>query len=132
MVSVGFRGVAAMTMDGRQRGVFPPGFVWGAATSAYQVEGAVDADGRGRSIWDTFASTPGAVVAGDTGAVAADHYHRYREDVRLMRDLACACTASRWHGRASSPRAAAPRTSAASTSIGGWWTRCSRRASRPT
>lgn len=76
-----------MTMDGRQRGVFPPGFVWGAATSAYQVEGAVDADGRGRSIWDTFASTPGAVVAGDTGAVAADHYHRYREDVRLMRDL---------------------------------------------
>jgi len=76
-----------VTMDGRQRGVFPPGFVWGAATSAYQVEGAVDADGRGRSIWDTFAATPGAVVAGDTGAVAADHYHRYRDDVRLMSDL---------------------------------------------
>lgn len=76
-----------MTMDGRGRGAFPPGFLWGAATSAYQVEGAVDADGRGRSIWDTFSATPGAVVAGDTGAVAADHYHRYRDDVRLMADL---------------------------------------------
>jgi beta-glucosidase len=73
--------------NGRQRGVFPPGFLWGAATSAYQVEGAVDVDGRGRSIWDTFVATPGAVVAGDTGAVAADHYHRYREDVRLMAEL---------------------------------------------
>ena len=76
-----------MTTDGRQRGVFPPGFVWGTATSAYQVEGAIDADGRGRSIWDTFAATPGAVVAGDTGAIAADHYHRYRDDVRLMAEL---------------------------------------------
>ena len=74
-------------MDGRQRGVFPPGFMWGAATSAYQVEGAVDVDGRGPSIWDTFAATPGAVVAGDTGAVAADHYHRYQDDVRLMAEL---------------------------------------------
>ncbi len=76
-----------MTTNGRQRGVFPAGFVWGTATSAYQVEGAIDADGRGRSIWDTFAATPGAVVAGDTGAVAADHYHRYTEDVRLMAEL---------------------------------------------
>ena len=74
-------------MSGRQRGMFPPGFLWGAATSSYQVEGAVDADGRGRSIWDTFAATPGHVVAGDTGAVAADHYHRYRDDVRLMAEL---------------------------------------------
>jgi beta-glucosidase len=76
-----------VTTNGPQRGVFPPGFLWGAATSAYQVEGAVDADGRGRSIWDTFAATPGAVVAGDTGAVAADHYHRFRDDVRLMAEL---------------------------------------------
>jgi len=74
-------------MDGRQRGVFPPGFLWGAATSAYQVEGAVDVDGRGLSIWDTFSATPGAVVAGDTGAVAADHYHRSQDDVRLMAEL---------------------------------------------
>ncbi|MFE1250243.1 GH1 family beta-glucosidase [Streptomyces sp. NPDC058735] len=63
---------------------FPPRFVWGAATSSYQIEGAVTEDGRGPSIWDTFAATPGAVEGGDTGAVAADHYHRYRDDVALM------------------------------------------------
>lgn len=66
---------------------FPPGFVWGAATAAYQVEGAVAEDGRGPSIWDTFSHTPGRVRNGDTGDVAVDHYHRYREDVALMRDL---------------------------------------------
>ncbi|MFD9737366.1 GH1 family beta-glucosidase [Umezawaea sp. NPDC059074] len=64
-----------------------PGFVWGAATSSYQIEGAVAEDGRGPSIWDTFAATPGKVDNGDTGEVAADHYHRYREDVALMADL---------------------------------------------
>lgn len=67
--------------------IFPEGFVWGAATSAYQVEGAVTADGRGTSIWDTFAHTPGTIANGDTGDVAADHYHRYRDDVGLMREL---------------------------------------------
>lgn len=67
--------------------MFPRGFLWGSATSAYQVEGAVEADGRGPSIWDTFSATPGAIVGGDTGAVAADHYHRYRDDVRLMSEL---------------------------------------------
>jgi beta-glucosidase len=66
---------------------FPAGFVWGAATAAYQVEGATDEDGRGRSIWDTFSHTPGRVHAGDTGDVAADHYHRWRTDVALMADL---------------------------------------------
>jgi beta-glucosidase len=66
---------------------FPPGFVWGAATSAYQIEGAVNADGRGLSIWDTFARVPGRVLGGDTGDVAADHYHRWREDVALMARL---------------------------------------------
>ncbi|PRY44685.1 GH1 family beta-glucosidase [Umezawaea tangerina] len=64
-----------------------PGFLWGAATSSYQIEGAVAEDGRGPSIWDTFAATPGKVDNGDTGEVAADHYHRYREDVALMADL---------------------------------------------
>jgi beta-glucosidase len=63
---------------------FPDGFRWGAATAAYQVEGAVAEDGRGVSIWDTFSHTPGAVLGGDTGDVACDHYHRYREDVALM------------------------------------------------
>ena len=66
---------------------FPPGFVWGAATASYQVEGAVDEDGRGESIWDRFSHTPGRVRNGDTGDVACDHYHRYREDVSLMADL---------------------------------------------
>jgi beta-glucosidase len=66
---------------------FPPGFRWGAATSAYQVEGAAAEDGRGPSIWDTFSHTPGKVARGDTGDVAADHYHRYREDLDLMKGL---------------------------------------------
>jgi beta-glucosidase len=66
---------------------FPEGFVWGAATSAYQIEGAVRDDGRGPSIWDTFSRTPGKVFAGHTGDVACDHYHRYRDDVALMADL---------------------------------------------
>ena len=66
---------------------FPDGFVWGAATAAYQIEGAARDDGRGPSIWDTFSRRPGATVAGHTGDVACDHYHRYREDVALMADL---------------------------------------------
>ncbi len=66
---------------------FPDGFTWGVATSAYQIEGAVAEDGRGRSIWDTFAHTPGMTRSGDTGDVACDHYHKYREDVALMADL---------------------------------------------
>ncbi|WP_031161380.1 GH1 family beta-glucosidase [Streptosporangium roseum] len=67
--------------------VFPTGFVWGAATSAYQIEGAVSEDGRGRSIWDTFVQQPGRVVNGENADVAIDHYHRYRDDVRMMADL---------------------------------------------
>jgi beta-glucosidase len=66
---------------------FPAAFVWGAATSAYQVEGAVSEDGRGESIWDRFVSVPGNVAAGHTGNVACDAYHRYREDIQLMREL---------------------------------------------
>ena len=66
---------------------FPDGFVWGAATSAYQIEGAVEADGRGRSIWDTFAHTPGTIADGTTGDVASDHYHRYAQDVALLHEL---------------------------------------------
>ena len=62
-------------------------FVWGAATAAYQIEGAVAEDGRGESIWDRFSHTPGRVLNGDTGDVACDHYHRYREDVALMAEL---------------------------------------------
>jgi beta-glucosidase len=66
---------------------FPPDFLWGAATAAYQIEGAVSEDGRTPSIWDTFAATPGKVAGGDTGEVATDHYHRYAEDVAIMAEL---------------------------------------------
>jgi len=59
---------------------FPAGFWWGVATSAYQIEGAHDLDGRTPSIWDTFARTPGKVHNGDTGDIAVDHYHRWAED----------------------------------------------------
>jgi len=66
---------------------FPDGFKWGTATSAYQVEGAVAEDGRGTSIWDSFAHTPGNIADGSNADIAVDHYHRYRDDVRLMKEL---------------------------------------------
>lgn len=69
---------------------FQNGFVWGAATAAYQVEGGALADGKGPSIWDDFSHTPGMVYGGHTGDVACDHYHRFREDVALMADLGVA------------------------------------------
>jgi beta-glucosidase len=74
-------------MDTTQPPEFPPTFAWGAATAAYQIEGAAADDGRGESIWDRFCATPGKVRGGDSGAVACDFYHRYRDDVALMRDL---------------------------------------------
>src|SRR5262245_22159464 len=86
--SLRFHGWSTQGMTERLgEGRFPEGFIWGAATSSYQIEGAVDADGRGASIWDTFARRPGAVLNGDTGEVAADHYHRYRDDIALMKRL---------------------------------------------
>ncbi len=66
---------------------FPGDFLWGVAASSYQIEGAVDEDGRAPSIWDTFAHTPGRTRGGETGDVAADHYHRFRDDVGIMADL---------------------------------------------
>src|ERR1700682_384453 len=66
---------------------FPSGFLWGTATSAYQIEGAVDEDGRGRSIWDTFAHTPGKIEDHSNADRANDHYHRYKEDVGLIKEL---------------------------------------------
>jgi beta-glucosidase len=72
-----------MSADGQLR--FPDGFLWGAATAAYQIEGAADADGKGPSIWDTFSHTPGKTYHGDTGDVACDSYHRYPEDIALLK-----------------------------------------------
>src|SRR6185436_14441570 len=66
---------------------FPKGFLWGSATASYQVEGAVNEDGRGKSVWDTFSHTPGKTVDNATGDVADDHYHRYKEDIQLMKSL---------------------------------------------
>jgi beta-glucosidase len=66
---------------------FPEGFHWGTATAAYQIEGALGEDGRGASIWDGFAHTPGKIADGSNADVAVDHYHRYPEDVQLMKAL---------------------------------------------
>lgn len=66
---------------------FPDGFLWGASTAAYQIEGAIREDGRGTSIWDAFCHQPGTIANGDTGDIACDHYHRWPEDVALMREL---------------------------------------------
>src|SRR5882757_1212920 len=68
-------------------GEFPPGFLWGAATAAYQIEGAYNEDGKGESVWDRFVLAPGKIKNGDTGNVACDSYHRYREDIALLRAL---------------------------------------------
>lgn len=73
--------------DDSTRLVFPPEFIWGAGTSAYQIEGAADEGGRSPSIWDTFCDQPGNVVDGDTGKTACNHYHCFRDDVKLMQQL---------------------------------------------
>ena len=69
------------------RNDFPPDFLFGVATAAYQIEGAYDTDGRGMSIWDTFSHTPGKTYNGDTGDVADDHYNRVSEDIEIVKAL---------------------------------------------
>jgi beta-glucosidase len=76
-----------MTYKKNESETFPAQFLWGAATSAYQIEGSPLADGAGPSIWQQFCATPGRVANGESGDVACDHYRRYREDVQLMRQL---------------------------------------------
>jgi beta-glucosidase len=78
---------SATSFRSNNRAAFPKDFVWGTATSAYQIEGAVNEDGRGPSIWDPFARLPGKIVDHSTADVANDHYHRYKEDVRLIKGL---------------------------------------------
>ena len=77
-------GVLRPSDAANSEGAFPADFVWGASISSYQIEGAVDEDGRGQSIWDVFSHTPGRVRNGDTGDIACDHYHRWREDIDLL------------------------------------------------
>jgi beta-glucosidase len=77
----------AQESDRHAPGSFPKDFLWGTATSSYQIEGAVNEDGRGPSIWDIFSHTQGKIEDGTNGDRANDHYHRYREDVRLIKDL---------------------------------------------
>lgn len=66
---------------------FPKDFIWGAATASYQIEGAAKEDGKGPSVWDTFSHTPGKVANGETGDIACDHYHKFKEDVALMKEM---------------------------------------------
>lgn len=87
LVSASGRGRAARAAEGSAGSAFPHGFLWGSATASYQVEGAIKEDGRGTSIWDTFSHTPGKTHEGDTGDVADDSYHLYKEDIALMKDL---------------------------------------------
>src|SRR5215510_12872612 len=93
LVAVSEASGVAQTVQGADRRTaqsapgFPDGFYWGTATSAYQIEGAWNEDGKGPSIWDTYSHTPGNIRDGSTGDVANDHYHRYEEDVVLMRTL---------------------------------------------
>jgi beta-glucosidase len=77
----------ARPVPDRHAAGFPKDFIWGTATSSYQIEGAVDEDGRGRSIWDTFSHTPGKIADGSNADRANDHYHRYKQDVGLIKDL---------------------------------------------
>jgi len=88
--SVPIHDAAAQNLPGEDRGAlpgFPDGFLWGTATSSYQIEGAVSEDGRGPSIWDLFVRQPGTISDKSTGDIACDHYHRYKEDVQLMKTL---------------------------------------------
>src|SRR6516164_1931406 len=80
---------------------FPDGFLWGASTAAYQIEGAVTEDGRGPSIWDTFSHLPGKILSGDNGDIACDHYHRWPQDVALMSELGIGAYRLSTRGRAS-------------------------------
>jgi beta-glucosidase len=77
--------LSRQTMENDMNKKFPPDFFWGAATSAYQVEGAAAEDGRGPSIWDVFTGLPGKVANGDTGDIACDQYHRLDADLDLIR-----------------------------------------------
>jgi beta-glucosidase len=103
---------------------FPSDFIWGATTSAYQIEGAWNEDGKGESIWDRFLHTPGRIRSGDTGDLACDHYHRYREDVALMGQLGLKAYRFSISWPRVLPRDAASSTRRVWISTIAWLTRC--------
>ncbi len=108
---------------------FPEGFLWGTATASYQVEGGVREEGRGPSIWDTFSDAPGNTHSGDNGDVADDFFHRYKEDVALMKSLGVnACRFSIAWSRVF-PQGAGQANPRGSTFITACWTSCSMRGS---
>ena len=80
-------GKPAAAGKGDKGNPFPKEFAWGVATASYQVEGAANEDGRGPSVWDTFCKKKGVIFDGNTGEIACDHYHRYKDDVALMKTL---------------------------------------------
>ena len=87
LASASFPRIALAQMASASPLKFPPNFLWGCATAAYQIEGAVNEDGRKPSVWDTFSHTPGKTFQGQTGDVADDSYHRYKEDIQLLKSL---------------------------------------------
>lgn len=87
LASASFPRIALAQMPAASLLQFPPNFLWGCATAAYQIEGAVSEDGRKPSVWDTFSHTPGKTFHGETGDVADDSYHLYKEDVQLLKNL---------------------------------------------
>lgn len=78
---------------------FPKDFIWGTATSAYQIEGAYNRDGKGVSIWDTFCHTPGKINDNETGDIACDHYDKYEDDIKLMAELGISAYRFQYHGQ---------------------------------
>lgn len=103
---------------------FPQGFKWGCATAAYQVGGGAQADGRGPSIWDTFSHKPGNTYKNETGDVADDDYHRYKEDVQLLKTLGAKIYRFSVSWTRIFPEGTGQPNAKGVDSINGWWMNC--------